>query len=440
MKRLLYALALLVLATSCKRSPEAPVTSTQAISPMEAPDLDPAQDILHVRLVAGTSSNDGFSYAYSDQNPGPTLRAKLGDTLRVELVNALNMPTTIHWHGLHVPYDMDGVTWMRDPVAPGETFTYTFVLNQAGTFWYHPHFNTDRQVEGGLYGMLIVQDPAEPAADEELLLVFDAADESATGHSAYGHGKIVTQWRVNGALVPTFRATGGTSVRVRIVNVSNAGYLALGDTQLRVIAHDQGLLPQLQTPDMLVLAPGDRAELQWLIAEDGFVVKALPYSLNGGLAYGDPVPVLAVQVNAPAPAPPALPYAFMDAAPRPDPGHTDVLYAFAGSDRSQDWVINAERFPNITVQEIALGQGAVIEIRNLSSTEHPFHIHGMNFEVLSVNGQAPAYRRIEDTVNLRIRDIMRVYVEPTVAGDWMAHCHILPHAEDGMMTVLRVSP
>lgn len=439
MNRLLCALVLLSLATSCRKTPES-TTSVRPISPMEAPDLDPASDVLHVRLVADASTNEGFIYAYSGQNPGPTLKAKVGDTLRVELVNQLSMPTTIHWHGLHVPFDMDGVTWMRDPVAAGATFTYTFTLNQTGTFWYHPHFNTDRQVEGGLYGMLIVEDPTEPVSDEELVLIFDAADEPAAGHTAHGHGKIVTKWRVNGVVVPTFRATGGSSVRVRILNASNSGYLAFSDPQVRVIAHDQGLLPQLQTPDMLVLAPGDRAELQWQIAEDGFVFKTLPYSLNGGLAYGDPVPVLAVQVATPSAAPPTVPYNFTNAAPRPDPGHTDVLYAFAGTDRAQDWAINAERFPNITIQEIALGQGAVIEVRNLSSTEHPFHIHGMTFEVLSVNGIAPSYKRIEDTVNLRIRDIMRVFVEPTVAGDWMAHCHILPHAEDGMMTVLRVSP
>lgn len=442
MKPQVWALALLTLTPACRR-PATPEVAVQrrALSPLEATDLDPAPDVLRVQLTAARlPQGQPYLYAYEGQNPGPTLRAKLGDTLQVELTNQLEDATTIHWHGLHVPFDMDGVAWMREPVGPGQTMTYRFVLNQVGTFWYHPHFNTAQQVEGGLYGFLVVEDPTQPVADEELLLVFDAESEPSVGHSASGHGKIVTKWRVNGQPRPTYTATGGRTVRARLLNASNAGYLALSAEQLRVIAHDQGLLAQPESPAVLVLGPGDRAELELSIGAEGFTLQALPYSLNGGLAYGPPVPVLDVAVNAPAPAPAPLSWAFTGAPPRPDPGQTDLLYAFAGSDRTQTWLINGERFPNVTIESLPVGQGAVIEVRNLSSTEHPFHLHGMSFEILSVNGEAPAFRRVEDTLNLKIRDVVRLYVEPTEVGDWMAHCHILPHAEDGMMTVLRVSP
>ncbi|MCB9645447.1 MAG: multicopper oxidase domain-containing protein [Deltaproteobacteria bacterium] len=94
----------------------------------------------------------------------------------------------------------------------------------------------------------------------------------------------------------------------------------------------------------------------------------------------------------------------------------------------------------MTIHELPVGQPRIIEVRNLSPSEHPFHTHGMSFEVLSINGQAPAARRVEDTLNLGIRDAVRLLVRPEVPGDWMTHCHILPHAEDGMMTVLRVTP
>ena len=137
-------------------------------------------------------------------------------------------------------------------------------------------------------------------------------------------------------------------------------------------------------------------------------------------------------------APAAPTYRFSGAAPSPDPGYADIVYAFAGSDRTGTWRINGEAFPDVTIETIPAGERRIIEVRNLSPSEHPFHIHGMSFEVLSVNGVPPAYQRIEDTLNLKIRDRVRLAVQTNNRGDWMTHCHILEHAEDGMMTVLRV--
>jgi len=431
----------LALAAGCKAPAPEVRTRARAISPAEAPDLDPAPQQARFHLTAAALPDGApYLYAYEGQNPGPTIRVQRGDTVTVELTNQLDAPTTIHWHGLHVPFDMDGVAWMRSPVGAGETFTYSFTVNQVGTFWYHPHFNTHQQVEGGLYGAFIVEDPAEPVADQDVVLIFDAEAEARAPSPTHGHGKLTTKWRVNGLERPTLEAAGGTVVRARLLNAASAGYLALRAPELRVIAHDQGLASALETPELLVLGPGDRAEVEWRIGEAGFTLETLPYSLNGGLAFGDPTPLLDVAVTAPAPAPAGLAWAFDGAAPTTDPGATDIVYAFAGSDRTGVWMINGERFPNVTIHELPVGQPRIIEVRNLSPSEHPFHTHGMSFEVLSINGQAPAARRVEDTLNLGIRDAVRLLVRPEVPGDWMTHCHILPHAEDGMMTVLRVTP
>ncbi|HIA00855.1 MAG TPA: hypothetical protein EYN66_02920 [Myxococcales bacterium] len=150
--------------------------------PLEAEDLDPDPNVLHVALTAAKMIHEIngqtiLGYAYNGQLPGPLLRAKRGDTLRVDLTNKLGTPTTIHWHGVHVPYDMDGVTWQKDPVEVGETFRYEFKLNQSGTYWYHPHFDTAQQVDRGLYGVLVVEEPTDPPMDEELVLIFDGANE-----------------------------------------------------------------------------------------------------------------------------------------------------------------------------------------------------------------------------------------------------------------------
>ena len=88
--------------------------------------------------------------------------------------------------------------------------------------------------------------------------------------------------------------------------------------------------------------------------------------------------------------------------------------------------------------QVSAGQAVVIEARNLSAVEHPLHLHGLAFELLSLNGVAPTARTVEDTLNLRARDRARLLLTPTEPGFWMVHCHILEHEEGGMMTVLEV--
>ena len=437
---------------------------TGLTSPKEAQDLDPDPDVVHVQLRAAHYDHvmDGMlhhGYAYDEQIPGPTLRAKVGDELVVDFQNGLEAETTIHWHGLRAPYEMDGVTWQHDPIAPGTTFTYHFKLDRAGTFWYHPHFDSAAQVDAGLYGFLVVESPDDPKADRELLVALDVMDEP-TGDGGMGHNHNrsadggmdmdgghmgghpapgAVAWMANSQHDATAELRGGESVRVRLLNASNESYLDLSGAWLRQIGSDQGLLPALAQPERLLLAPGDRAELEWLVGSAGFDLTTAPYSLAGGAALGDPAPLFHVAVKDGAAAPPPLAWPFDGAAPTPDPGTTDVLYTLTGDAHHGDWRINGEQFPDVTIEELALDQDAVIELRNVSATEHPFHLHGNFFEVLATNGEPPAARSIEDTVNLAVRDVVRLRLVADNPGDWMAHCHILPHADQGMLTLLRVN-
>lgn len=456
----------------------APPSAPQPVAPAPAPDDDVARFTLRaapatIDVPAAAFDPDAFdpdavdpgavdpdagavaasALAYNGQVPGPILRVRRGQRVVVELDNALDVPTTIHWHGVRVPWAMDGATWKQDPVPPGGTFVYDFVATDAGTFWYHPHFDTDRQVDRGLFGALVVEDPDEPAADADLVFVFDTwaeapADPGAHGASgdvhggqAHGHGvdDRARRWLVNGALDPTVTLQGGTVARARFVNASNSGYLALAWPDMAVIATDQGLLTGRHAPERLLLAPGDRAEAEWRVGEAGFTVSHAPYSLHGGDLALPEERLLTVAVDAPAPAPPGLDWPFSTAPPTPDPGHTDAVWVFHGSDHTDDWRINGERFPDVTPVDLALGQVAVLEVRNLSATEHPFHLHGHVFEVLSVDGVPPAQRLVEDTVNLPLYGTVRLLLHADNPGEWMAHCHILPHAH-GMMTLLRVTP
>jgi FtsP/CotA-like multicopper oxidase with cupredoxin domain len=454
-------LASLALAGAAFADP-APPASTPLPRVPEAADLDPAPGVLHVSLRAAPTGDATFPYAYNGQHPGPTLRARVGDTLVVDLENALPDATTIHWHGVDVPHAMDGSPHQvpgghdHDPapahdhtaaVAPGARFTYRFPLTRAGTFWYHPHFDTARQVDGGLFGALIVEDPAAPRPDDTLTLIFDRPHE---GHHSprtpAGHGRLTERWHINGAEAPlTHPARGGTTTHVRLINASSTGYLDLRWPAIRHIAGDQGWLPAVQTPDRLLLGPGDRAEVEWLIGAEGFTVQAQPYSLNGGATGHAVIDLINVEVTAPAdsiaPPPPPLPLAwpFTGAAVPSDPPYSDIVYVLTGSDRTGVWHINGQRFPDVTVQSVPRGSRPIIEVRNLSPTHHPFHIHGNPFDVLSLDGVPPPYAMLEDTIDIPIHGRLRLQLRADNPGEWMTHCHILPHAEEGMMTLLRVA-
>jgi FtsP/CotA-like multicopper oxidase with cupredoxin domain len=402
-------------------------------SPAEAVDLDPDPGVLHVSLQAAPHIWDGVDgYAYNGQVPGPTLRAQVGDTLVVELDNQLGMPTSIHWHGVDVPFAMDGAGWQVSPVAAGGSFTYTFELEHAGTFWYHPHFDTEHQVDRGLYGVLIVEDPSEPVVDSEVVVVFDGPSEVEAGHADPTVDPTPTVWLVNGLREPVWRPTAGETVRMRLLNASNAGYVALDD--VRVIAHDRGLLGAPESS--VVLAPGDRAELEWTVGPDRRAIDSTPWSIVGPTA-NPAVPLFAIAPEGDGRAPSQTAWPFEPQPPTPDPGRTDLRYTFTGS-AANGWAINGQTFPDIAPDTVALGSEVVLEIRNPSPAHHPFHLHGMAFEVLSVDGVPPPSRRIEDTFDIAIQQTARLRILADNPGDWMSHCHILPHAENGMMTVLSV--
>ena len=144
-----------------------------------AVDLDPAPTVVEVALTARVADVElapghvTSMWTYDGTLPGPRIEANVGDTVKVRFTNSLPEPTTIHWHGVRVPAAMDGVEATQAPIAPGATFTYEFVVPDAGTFWFHPHVRSDVQVERGLYGTLVVRGPGEPATTSDRVVVLD---------------------------------------------------------------------------------------------------------------------------------------------------------------------------------------------------------------------------------------------------------------------------
>ncbi len=438
----------------------------QAAAPLPPPPAPAVANGNTVRfeLRASAIAPEPWRYAYNEQVPGPELRARVGDTIEVILRNDVPVPTTLHWHGMRVPFGMDGVPAEHGleglgfaPAVPlGGIFGYRFVATHPGTFWYHPHFDSAGQVDAGLYGAIVVEDPDDPPVAADLVLVLDdgVAGSTSTGHGSGhkageidpggGHGDLhaparLPAWLVNGVEAPTLTIAIG-STRARFVNASVDGYAAIEGAELRVIGYDQGLTGEVELTDRVVLAPGDRVEIEVLSQPDPVELFVAPWSLAGGPAFGTLRPLVTfVSPGATGVATPVS-WPARTEPPSPDPGRTDVLWAFGGDTRGDRWLINGATWPDVPTTEVDLGADVIVELRNLSGTEHPFHIHGLVFEVLSRNGIAPTTRRWSDTENLAIRDVLRIRIPADNVGTWMAHCHILPHADGGMMTMLRVLP
>ena len=225
-------------------------------------------------MLGGTAPATAV-WAYNGRVPGPMLRVRQGDTLRVQVANDLAEPTTVHWHGLRIPNAMDGVPALtQNPIAArGGTFDYAFACPDAGTFWYHPHLRGHVQVAMGLHGVLVVEEPVAPDVGPRRRVGAGrlAPDERRAGpqrlrlrvrrHARGTAGDTVT---VNGVLPDRFALTAGERVRIRLVNVANARIFALRFTGHApyVIAHDgMPCEPYVPPQGRIVLGPGMRADI-----------------------------------------------------------------------------------------------------------------------------------------------------------------------------------
>ena len=385
-------------------------------------------------------------WSFDGQVPGPTLEARVGDVLEVRLTNHLPEPTAIHWHGLRVPAVMDGTDMVQHPVAPGETFSYRFLLPDAGTFWYHPHVNETVQLERGLYGALIVRAPDEPQLDAERVLVFDDVQLDRRGQIKppgwwleSHNGRQGSTRLLNGRQEPELRIAAGQVERWRLVNASSARYVrvSIGDRPFRILGTDGGLIPAPHTATEVLLAPADRVDLAVGPFTEGesLAVDSLRYN-RGAFALPKRERFATLRVGPAAPSRARIPERLRDIAPLVT-GEVAPTYEVRfgwrlSREHGVDFTINRDihhRSPPCPVGELQ-----VWDLVNGSPVDHPFHLHGFFFQVLEVNGEPPAFLSWEDTVNVPARGRVRIaWVPDDRPGEWMYHCHILEHHAAGMM-------
>ena len=374
------------------------------------------------RLASGQSI-DGYTVNHT--SPGPVINAIQGQMVEVRLVNA-SVPdgVTPHWHGVDVPNAEDGVAGVTQNAVPvGGSFTYRFVADQVGTYWYHSHQVSHTQVQRGLLGALVVSPRVPEPGVIDQLAVLHVYDSASTVNGRTG------DVRVN--------AADGQTVRVRIVNTDNgAAPIWTSGSPYRLVAVDGYDLhgPTPVSNRAVRLTAGGRIDLE--------VTAPARVELGGSSAL-----VLGSGAKA-APQPSALVDLLKIGTPAPlgfDPAHADRTFNYSVGRRPGFldgrpglwWSINGHLFPDVPMFVVEEGDVVRMHLENHSGAVHPMHLHGHHAVVLARDGVkatgSPWWVDSLDVASGHNYDIAFVADNP---GIWMDHCHNLPHAAQGLVAHL----
>lgn len=406
-------------------------------------------------------------WAYNGQVPGPVLRVKLGDRVRVNLTNKLPQDTTIHWHGVRVPNSMDGVPFLtQTPVKPNKSFTYDFVPQDSGTYWFHPHVQGHEQVERGLFGVLIVEDENDPTYDRELVWVLDDIltedDGSFTDQFNLKFldtgGRLGNILTINGRAAPTFKVKAGERLRIRMVNSSNArNYrLSIPNMETAIIAVDGNRVGTLQPLDRFDIIPGNRADIDLTVPLDleGKTINVSNTFFHRE-AVGDAVegPGILARLQVEGRIETAKTFAPPTAKNIPKwDNAVDVAPHFEfdfNTSVNFDSLWTNKGFLAFTINQKVYGDHDISALQNKhfyrmrftngTGLYHPIHIHGVFFKVLARDGKPVDEPYFRDTALLDYDGSLEIGVVPADLGEWLSHCHLLEHAALGMKSTINVT-
>jgi len=413
-------------------------------------------------------------WTFNNSVPGPEIRVKQGDKVKITLKNELPEPTSIHWHGVPVPISMDGIPGVtQNAVQPGQSFTYEFTANNPGTYWYHSHQDSVNQIDRGLYGSFIVE-AKDDQVNRDYTLMLDEWMSSGSGNSTgnmnmdnmngmdhsnmsnMNHGNmnmynLLTINGKSGAVIDSLPVKQGDKVRLRLIN---AGYkshtLHLHGHEWKVTATDGQPVndPQWLKNSLLTIAPGERYDVefeannpgQWYLEAHGTEpgVKGMKIKIAyDGAAKSTDQPDDAL-LNLPV----------FDLTRYGQAGKSsfqldqkfDVEYTMNLGTESKNgspiYTINGKTFPNTDPIQVKTSDKVKVRLVNNSASDvHPMHLHGHFFQVLSKNGKPlEGSPIVKDTLNLNPGEEYVVAFAANNPGDWMFHCHDLHHAAAGMAT------
>ena len=387
------------------------------------------------------------TYGYNGNFLGPVIRLKEGQNVTMQLTNNLLDATTFHWHGLEVAGDArDGGP--HAVIEPGVTETIEFTVNQqASTLWYHPHpmGNTAEQVYKGLAGLLYIEDanseslnlPKDYAVNDFPIILQDRTfvdGEIQYEKVANTIGTLGDTVMINGVVNPYLTAP-KEKVRLRILNGSNAlTYYLHFDNEMpfELIATDGGFIEQATEMTELTLGAGERVEILVDLAKvEGATLNLLndntvlmPIQLEGQSVQREYDALLNDLAKV---------------------EHAEPTKFITMEGMMKNFLLNGQTYDHERI-DLRQQQGVteVWEIENIMSDEgpmaHPFHIHGTQFVVLSVNGEQPdaSMQGLKDTITVKPMEKVRIAVRFQEKGIYMFHCHILEHEDAGMMGQIEV--
>jgi FtsP/CotA-like multicopper oxidase with cupredoxin domain len=415
-------------------------------------------------------------WCYNQQSPGSELRLVQGEPARIKVANSLPVSTTVHWHGLRIDNAMDGVPMLtQDPIPSGGEFDYQFTPPDAGTYWYHSHLNTAEQLGRGLYGPLIVEEKEPIRVDRDVTWVLDdwrltsdaqIKDDFRNSEDFSRAGRIGNTITVNGSAPRPFQVRAGERIRLRLINACNARIFSLRFQKHtpNIIALDgQPVTPYTPRGREIRIAPAQRVDLVLDMGNDpGDIHSVLdtyfpqsPFKLLD-LVYSDQAPLRTSPLNASMQLP---------SNPIPEPELTapqKVNIALEGGDlgnltgaslkgretgagelflMGKMWAINGVagfRTVMPPLFTVPRGKTCVLHFNNQTAWPHPMHLHGHHFKILTHDGDEAMIGKWRDTVLLGPGEQAKVAFVADNPGDWLFHCHIVTHAEAGMLAVVRV--
>jgi FtsP/CotA-like multicopper oxidase with cupredoxin domain len=438
--------------------------------------------------------------AYNGRIPGPEIRVREGERVRVVLKNSLSEPTTIHWHGVDVPNAMDGVPDVtQKAIAPGATFAYEFEARPAGTRWYHTHFDEHRQVDLGLVAPLVIE-PAdkEPITyDREVTLVLDdwvtgtgkpvpPTDAGTAGGRGSAGGMMSGMMRrgsgmggmmggggmggmmgpddgpaydvmtINGKAYPAtepLAVKNGERVRLRLINASaeHTHVVRLAGHRLLVTHTDGNPLVAPVEVDALPIAPAERYDA--VVVADRPGAWFLHCMAPGHVDAGERLAVVYeghARTTPPAPETGIAGLTLWDygrgrgrsvlPVPTVAEPRTFVVTLSGGMMGSTAWTVNGRTYPHTDPLACRNGERVRVALRNHSMEAHPMHLHGQSFRLLATNGVRYAEPLIKDVVDVE-GHMGSAVLEFTAhnPGDWFFHCHKPMHMMGGMIAVVKIA-
>ena len=383
-------------------------------------------------------------WGFNGTSPGPELRYRQGDRLQLVFENGLEEGTAVHWHGIRIKNEMDGVPYMTQPmVDPGSEFAYEFDLPDPGTYWYHAHNRSFEQVARGLYGPLIVEEENPPKVDHDITVVLDDWRIERTGEVIedfgsnfdFSHGGRLGTFA---KIIPSVaKVRQKDRIRLRLINAATARIfpLEISGFEGGVVALDGMPLPATEPLDSLMIAPAQRIDLIGDVTSDvafDFRTRGEPYPLGSIIADGMNDNPATEDVE---PLPPhTLPVPH-------EPFQTIVLKMEGGAmggahSGSGLWAFNgSSELGDVPLATLKGGSSTKIILQNETAFPHGIHLHGHHFFELETDGSLGALRDTTLIMRQQTREILCVFDNP---GKWMLHCHMLGHQASGMKTWIEV--